>query len=154
MPPLIIVTPTWQAQSWYPELLRLSVRNQFILPLKEDLLKRPQNQHHPLIHNRTVQLAVSVVSKEGIPNRASDLIVSSRREGTLSTYSSAWNKWVSWCLEKNVDPVRYNVNWILNFLAFMFESRYEYRTICSQQFQLCITILGEDLLESIHRSVL
>ena len=42
VPSLIIVTPTWQTQSWYPELLRLSVRNLIILPLKEDLLTRPQ----------------------------------------------------------------------------------------------------------------
>ena len=58
-------------------------------------------------------------------------IVSSRREGTLSTYSLAWNKWVSWCVEQNVNPVQYNVNWILDFLAFLFESRYEYRAICT-----------------------
>ena len=60
---LIIVTPTWQTQSWYPELLRLSVRNPIILLLKDDLLKGPQNQHHPLIQNRTIQLAVWVVSE-------------------------------------------------------------------------------------------
>ena len=47
--PLIIVTPTWQTQSWYPELLRLSIGNPIILPLKEDLLKGPRNQQHPLI---------------------------------------------------------------------------------------------------------
>ena len=62
MPSLILVTLTWQTQSWYPELLRLSVRNPIILPLKEDLLKGPQNQQHPLIQNRTIQLAVCVVS--------------------------------------------------------------------------------------------
>ena len=62
VPSLIIVTPTWQTQSWYPELLRLSVRNPIILPLKEDLLKCPQNQQHPLIQNQTMQLAVWLVS--------------------------------------------------------------------------------------------
>ena len=82
MPCLIMVTPTWQTQSWYPELLRLSVRDPIIFSLKDDLLKGPQNQHHPLIQNRTMQLAVWV--EEGISERASDLIVSSRKEGTLS----------------------------------------------------------------------
>ena len=42
VPFLIIVTPTCQTQSWYPELLLLSVRNPIILPLKDDLLKGPQ----------------------------------------------------------------------------------------------------------------
>ena len=73
------------------------------------------------------------LAEEGISERASDLIVSSRSEGTLSTYSSTWNKWVSWCVEQNVDPVQCNVNWILDFLAFMFESGYEYRTICKHR---------------------
>ena len=45
-----------------PELLRLSVRNPIILPLKDDLPKGPQNQHQPLIQNRTMQLAVWGVS--------------------------------------------------------------------------------------------
>ena len=53
MSSLIIVTQTWQTQSWYPELLRLSVKNPIILPLKEDLLKGSQNQQHPLIQNGT-----------------------------------------------------------------------------------------------------
>ena len=70
---------------------------------------------------------------EGISERASDLTVSSRREGTLSTYSSAWNKRVSWCVEQNVDPGRSNVNWILDFLAFLYESGYGYRTICTHR---------------------
>ena len=68
---------------------------------------------------------------EGKSKRASDLIVSSRREDTLSTHSSAWNKWVSWCVKQNVDPVQCNVNWILDFLAYLFESGYEYRAVCT-----------------------
>ena len=44
------------------KLLRLSVKNPTSLPLKEDLLKGLQNQQHPLIQNRTMQLAVWVVS--------------------------------------------------------------------------------------------
>ena len=67
---------------------------------------------------------------------SSDLIGSLIGEGTLlnlSTYSLTWNKWFSWCVEQNVDPVRYNVNWILDFLASLFESGYEYRTICTHR---------------------
>ena len=59
---LIIVITTWQNQSWYPDLLRPSVRNRIILPLKYYLLKGPQNQYHPLVQNRTIQLAVRFVS--------------------------------------------------------------------------------------------
>ena len=106
-----------------------------------------------------MQLAVCLrkrLTEEGISERASDLIVSSRKEDTLSTYSSAWNKWVSWCVEQNVDTFRCNVNWILNFITFLFESGYEYRTILhlGQQFELYITTLRENLLESTYRLVL
>ena len=73
------------------------------------------------------------LAEEGITQRASDLIVLSRREDTLSIYSSTWNKWVSWCVEQNVDQVRCNVKWILEFLAFLFESGYEYRTVCTHR---------------------
>ena len=62
MPFLVTVTTTWQTQNWYPDLLRLSVTNRIILPLKDYLLKGPQNQHHLLVQNRTMQLAVWFVS--------------------------------------------------------------------------------------------
>ena len=52
----------WQTQSWYPELLRLSVKNPIILPLRGDLLKGRQNKQHALIQHRTIQLAAWVVS--------------------------------------------------------------------------------------------
>ena len=71
------------------------------------------------------------MTEEGISGRALDLIVPSRREGTLSTYSSALNKWVSLCVEQNVDPAPCNVNWILDILALRYESGYKYRTICT-----------------------
>ena len=64
MPFLIIVTTTWQTQSWYPDLRRPSVRNRIILPLKDCLLKSLQNQYHPLVQNRTMQLAVWFVSRK------------------------------------------------------------------------------------------
>ena len=63
LPSLIIVTPTWQIQSWYSELLRLSVRNPIILLVKEDLPTGPQNWQHPLTQNRTMELAVRLVSR-------------------------------------------------------------------------------------------
>ena len=63
MPSLIIVTPTWQTQRWYPEILRLSVKsfcNHFAI--KGRLTKGPRNQQDLLSLNRTMQLAVWVVS--------------------------------------------------------------------------------------------
>ena len=38
------------------------MRNRIILPLKDYLLNGPQNQHHPLVQNLAMQLAVWFVS--------------------------------------------------------------------------------------------
>ena len=67
---------------------------------------------------------------EGVSGRAADLIISARRKGTNSSYSSAWYKWSSWCSEKQIDPFRCNIKWILDFLANLYEKGYEYSTIC------------------------
>ena len=90
---------------------------------------KPTASSYPKSNNATSSVGYlrKRLTEEGVSERASDLILSSRRESTLSNYSSAWNKWISWCIEQNVDPVRCNVNWILDFLAFLFESGYEYR---------------------------
>ena len=61
------------------------------------------------------------------------LLNSSSNGASYSIYSSAWNKWVSWCVEQDIDPVQCNVNWILDFLTFLLESEYEYRIICTHR---------------------
>jgi len=68
---------------------------------------------------------------QGISERASELIISSRREGTNTNYSSAWNKWSSWCSERQADPFCSDVNIILDYLASLFESGCEYSTMFS-----------------------
>ena len=56
-------------------------------------------------------------------------MVASRRSGTNSNYSLAWEKWVSWCSERKVDPFRNDVKWVLNFLEEMFKEGIAYRTL-------------------------
>ena len=34
---LILITPAWQTQFWYPQLLKLSIRNPLVLPKVPDL---------------------------------------------------------------------------------------------------------------------
>jgi len=73
---------------------------------------------------------------QGISERTSNLITASsasRRQGTNANYSSAWNKWSSWYDKKQVDPIRCDVNKILDDLAFLFENGYKYSTICSHR---------------------
>ena len=62
---LLLVTPTWQSQIWYPLLLKMSIVCPLLLPRNTSLIN-PQGQVHPLIANRTLQLAVWTIS--GIDN--------------------------------------------------------------------------------------
>ena len=72
----------------------------------------------------------SRLAQEGVSERATNLIASSRRDSSNSSYSSAWNKWASWCDRRQISPFQCHVNVILDYLASMFEEGYLYNTIC------------------------
>ena len=54
---LILVTPVWPTQAWYPSILQLSIAPPVLLPWTPKLLCGPQGQSHPLVVNHTLQLA-------------------------------------------------------------------------------------------------
>ena len=58
---MLLVTPTWQSQLWYPLLLEMSIVRPLLLP-RNASLKNPQGKIHPLIANRTLRLAVWTIS--------------------------------------------------------------------------------------------
>jgi len=62
---------------------------------------------------------------EGISTRAADLIVKARRTDTRTNYESAWNKWVCWCSGRQVDPYECDLAFVLDYLASLFEQKYE-----------------------------
>ena len=94
----ILITPTWQLQSWYPWLLKMSIKNPILLPPKNTLLMNPQGTTRPLIRSRSLRLVAWLTSSntEGISEKAAKLITNARRAGTQACYESAWNKWDSW----------------------------------------------------------
>ena len=57
------------------------------------------------------------------------LISSARRPSLNSNYDSPQRKWVSWCSRKEIDLVQCSVNFILDFLAELFDLGYKYRPI-------------------------
>lgn len=54
---IVIVTPTWQTQPWYPLLLQMSIDFPVLIPMGSRTLTSPQGEVHPLIVNDTLQLA-------------------------------------------------------------------------------------------------
>ena len=56
-PKLILITPAWTTQVWYPKTLNMSINCPILLPWRRDLLKNPKGEIHPLVQNRTLQMA-------------------------------------------------------------------------------------------------
>ena len=93
---LIVVTPVWQTQVWYPRLLQLSTQNPIILPQTPALLMSPKRQQHPLVENQSLRLATWKLSGNTLLIQDS-LITGSIRSSSNSNYDVSWRKWLSWC---------------------------------------------------------
>ncbi|XP_074643979.1 uncharacterized protein LOC141900830 [Tubulanus polymorphus] len=129
-----LVTPVWQTQPWYPVMLQLLVCPPVLLPAVPNLLTDVWGNVHPLVANRTLQLAAWRVSGQWKRHRdflksATRLFTLSWRQGTQSAYKSAWKKWSGWCDERQIDPLQASVESIGNFLAEEFESGKQYTTL-------------------------
>ena len=52
-----LIAPAWPSQVWYPQVLRMLVRNPVLLPMEQDLLSAPDLSPHPLILENRLFLA-------------------------------------------------------------------------------------------------
>ena len=59
---IVMITPTWHTQAWYPVLLEMSCRQPVLLPPLKDILLSPGQQPHPLALQGSLQLAAWMVS--------------------------------------------------------------------------------------------
>ena len=66
---------------------------------------------------------------KNLSKRASDLLLSSWRHKSAQSYDSLCKRWISWCSERNSDPVSGPVEEVVNFLAHLFEEGYQYRSL-------------------------
>ena len=58
------------------------------------------------------------------------ILLAAGRKNTTSSYSSAWNKWGSWCSQRgSVNPLSPSLNDVLDFFTTQFHEGKEYRTI-------------------------
>ena len=44
---ILLITPAWQSQSWFPRLLQMSIKNPTLVLQMEDLLLGPKVEKHP-----------------------------------------------------------------------------------------------------------
>ena len=81
----ILITPTWQAQPFYPRLLQMSVENPILLPHMSNLLLGPRGEEHPLVGLGSLTLAAWKVSGE-----MSDVLGYQRRQSHC--FKESWRQ--------------------------------------------------------------
>ena len=59
---LIVITPVWVTQPWYPILLGMSVHPPLLLPMYKEILTDPAGNYHPLVLNNSLKLSAWLVS--------------------------------------------------------------------------------------------
>ena len=70
-------------------------------------------------------------SSRGVFPEASELLLSSWRPKTQSSYNSAFAKWASWCQQRNRDPTFGPIEDVVNFLSESFGKGSQYRSLNS-----------------------
>ena len=60
---------------------------------------------------------------------ATDLLLSSWRSKTSQSYDSLCKKWIGWCSERHYDLVSGPIEDVVNFLAHLHETGYQYRSL-------------------------
>ena len=84
VPMMILVTPAWPSQLWYPEAKRMFIQQQILLTWRRDLLKNSKGDFDPLFENKTLKLVNmdglrARSQEEGVSQEASNLIIKLRR---------------------------------------------------------------------------
>ena len=59
---MLIITPAWARQPWFPGLLKMSVKNLLLLPALKDTLKDPEGKLNPLVMQNSLQLVAWEIS--------------------------------------------------------------------------------------------
>ena len=64
-----------------------------------------------------------------LSSEASDLLLSSWRQKTSQSYDSLSKKWISWCTDRQCDPISGPIEDVVNFLAHLYKEGYQYRSL-------------------------
>ena len=122
---VIMITPTWQTQPWYPEIMSMLISDPILLHPVPNLITSPLHQQHPL-HNHGLALAAWQLSGDKhlqhIYQKKLKVLQKSRRDSSQSTYKTPWRKWTSWCDREQIDPIDATVEQIADFLADRFQN--------------------------------
>ena len=74
--------------------------------------------------------------KKGFSEKSRSLLAASWRAGTQKDYSVKFNKFHSWCCERDIDPYQATLAQCADFLSCLFQSGLKYRTIAGYRSML------------------
>ena len=130
---LVLIAPVWPSQPWYPKLLSLLVSNPLRINHQEMVMTEVwggQSSRDNTTLSRVAYLRQQYADKR-ISGEATELLLSSWRKKSAQSYDSLCKRWISWCAERNLDPVSGPIEDIVNFLAHLHTQGYQYRSLNS-----------------------
>ena len=68
-------------------------------------------------------------SQQGYSKSVIDIILASWRDATKSQYQSCLNKWVDFCIAKDIDIISPSLVEAMDFLTFLYEQNLSYSSI-------------------------
>lgn len=74
--------------------------------------------------------------EKGFSSKSRKLLSASWRQGTQRDYTGKFNKFNSWCHERQIDPYSTSLTQVADFLTDLFESGLQYRTIAGYRSML------------------
>ena len=96
----------------------------------QDIISGPKGQaHHWFSKISRLACLRRFLHIQGLSERVIEILRSSWRKSTESSYSGAWTLWDCWCIERCIDPLSAHLNEVLEFLLEEFETGKQYRTI-------------------------
>ena len=107
----------WQV--WWPQLLKMLIAIQFLLPKQEELLSLSHSPQtlHPL--RRKLTMLACLMS--GISEAAANLIMASWGDGTKKQYSTYNTKWQKFCNQRHISHIQPSVVSVLDFLTLLYQ---------------------------------
>ena len=95
---------------------------------------RPRAEQPPTHRNQTADVGGMENLRDrliamGLSADSSALFLQSRRPGTQSAYKAPWNKWVSWCGQREINAIQADVADVANFLTDQLQRGLKYSTL-------------------------
>ena len=119
---LILVTPVWKTQPWYPTVLEMCKDFPLLIPQGRNLIQPTHPQSMP-------DVVPGRYKKQQLSEKATELMLALWREKSSKAYDSQFQKWIGWCSERSADPISCPIGEVVNFLADLFSQGYQYRSL-------------------------